>query len=156
MYIECICSELTISNEKWICFSIYRAPNFQNKDNFFNELSDSFSKANESYENMIFMGDFHRDIISNKDHDKLGQIYSLFNIKSLNKKATRFAKKLKSTIDLILTNKPLSFQSSSVTETGLSYPHKLTTTFVIYHISLELTQRLFTTEALTALMKVPF
>ena len=146
MYIECICSELTISNEKWICFSIYRAPNFQNKDNFFNE----------SYENMIFMGDFHRDIISNKDHDKLGQIYSLFNIKSLIKKATRFAKKLKSTIDLILTNKPLSFQSSSVTETGLSYPHKLTTTFVIYHISLELTQRLFTTEALTALMKVPF
>ena len=80
MYIECICSELTISNEKWICFSIYRAPNFQNTDNFFNELSDSFRKANESYENMIFMGDFHRDIISNKDHGKLEQIYTAYLI----------------------------------------------------------------------------
>ena len=35
----------------------------------------------------------------------------------------------KSLIDLILTNKPLSFQRTQVTETGLSDYHRLITTF---------------------------
>ena len=35
----------------------------------------------------------------------------------------------KSLIDLILTNKPLSFQRTQVTKTGLSDYHKLITTF---------------------------
>ena len=70
----CIWSELTFSNIKWICFSIYRPPNSQNLGHFFNELSDSLSKANESYENLIAMEDFDVDIsISNSDHDKIEQ-----------------------------------------------------------------------------------
>ena len=36
----------------------------------------------------------------------------------------------KSTIDLILTNKPRSFQITNVTETGVSDSHKLITTFM--------------------------
>ena len=36
----------------------------------------------------------------------------------------------KSTIDLILTNKPRSFQITNVTETGISDCHKLITTFM--------------------------
>ena len=71
---ECICSVLTISNIKWICFSIYRPLNSQNLVHFFNELSDSLSKANEPYKNFIVMGDFNIDIgVSNSDHDKLKQ-----------------------------------------------------------------------------------
>ena len=70
----CICSELTFSSIKWICFSIYRPPSSQNLGHFFNELSDSLSKASESYENLIAMGDFDVDIsISNSDHDKIEQ-----------------------------------------------------------------------------------
>ena len=85
--LECICSELPISNIKWICLRIYRLPNSQNLVHFFNELSDSLSKANESYENVIVVGDFNIDIgISNSDHDKLEQFCSLFNLQSLIKK----------------------------------------------------------------------
>ena len=82
--LECICSELTIFSKKWICIIIYRPPNTQNIDHFFNELSDSLSKANESYKNFIAMGDFNIDIgISNSGHDKLEQFCSLFNLRSL-------------------------------------------------------------------------
>ena len=41
----------------------------------------------------------------------------------------------KSTVDLILTNKPQSFQITNVTETGVSDCHKLITTFMKSHIS---------------------
>ena len=37
----------------------------------------------------------------------------------------------KSAVDLILTNKPRSFQITNVTETGVSDRHKLITTFMI-------------------------
>ena len=87
--LECICSELTISNIKWICFSICRPPNSQNLVQFFSELCDSLSKANESYKNFIVIGDFNIDIsISNSDHDKLEQFCSLFNLQVLMKKET--------------------------------------------------------------------
>ena len=41
----------------------------------------------------------------------------------------------KSTLDLFLTNKPRSFQFTSVTETGLSDYHRLITTFSKSHFS---------------------
>ena len=103
--LECICSELTISNIKWICFSIYRPPNSQNLVHFFNKLFDSLSKANESYENFIVMGDFDIDIcMSNSDHGRLNDFaaYLMYNpskIQSAIKKETHITKTNKSTID---------------------------------------------------------
>ena len=41
----------------------------------------------------------------------------------------------KSTIDLILTNKPRSYQITNVTETGVSDCHKLILTFIKSYIS---------------------
>ena len=41
----------------------------------------------------------------------------------------------KLTIDLILTNKPRSFQITNVTETGVRDCHKLITTFIKSHTS---------------------
>ena len=46
------------------------------------------------------------------------------------KKETSITKMHKSTIDLILTNKALSFQSTNVTETGSSGHHEPKETFV--------------------------
>ena len=66
------------------------------------------------------------------------QFCSLFNLKHLIKKETCITKSHKSTFDLILTNKPLSFQSSSI-ETDLSDHHKLTVIFVKSYL-LDLTQ----------------
>ena len=32
---ECICSEITIWKRKWLCFSIYRPPSYENLEVFF-------------------------------------------------------------------------------------------------------------------------
>ena len=60
--LECVCSELTLSNKNWICYGIYRPPSKQNLDVLNNELTDSLSKANEKYENFIVVSDFNIDI----------------------------------------------------------------------------------------------
>ena len=53
----------------------------------------------------------------------------LFNLTNLVHSDTCFMKNSKSTIDLILTNKPLHFQKTHVVETGLSDYHKMISTF---------------------------
>ena len=59
---ESICSELTIANRKWICLNIYRPPNPNNMNTFFDEITACLSKAAVKYENIIIMGDFNIDI----------------------------------------------------------------------------------------------
>ena len=78
------------------------------------------------------MGDFNIDI--NKDevkgHDKLDVFCNTLNLTNLVKSDTCFTNNHKSTIDLFLTNKPRSFQFTSVTETSLSDYYRLITTFM--------------------------
>ena len=76
------------------------------------------------------MGDFNIDTKS-KDigTDKPEELCEAFNLKNLGKSKTCFTKDNKFLIDLILTNKPLSFQRNQVTEMGLSNYHELITTF---------------------------
>ena len=74
-------------------------------------------------------------LFQNSYLDKLEQFCSLFNLQSLIKKETCIKKSHKSTIDLILASKPLSFQSSSVIEIGLSDYHKFIPTFVKSHFT---------------------
>ena len=72
--LECVCSELTLSNKNWICYGIYRPPSKQNLDVLNNELTDSLSKANEKYENFIVVSDFNIDI--DIAQDKLDNFFS--------------------------------------------------------------------------------
>ena len=134
---ETICSEFTISKIKWTCFSVYRPPSYNNLIIFFEELTKSVCKAVNTYDNIIVMGDFNIDI--NKDdaigHDKLDVFCDTLNLTNLVKSKTCYANNHKSTIDLFLTNKPRSFQFTSVTETGLSDYHRLITTFIKSHFS---------------------
>ena len=64
--------------------------------------------------------------------DKLEEFCDTFNLTNL---VTCFTNNHKSTIDLILTYKPRSFQIKNVTETGVSDCHKLTTAFMKSYIS---------------------
>ena len=57
---ECICSELTISKNRWLCFSIYRPPDSSNLPILIEQTSVSLSKAILIYQNII-MGDFNID-----------------------------------------------------------------------------------------------
>ena len=79
---------------------------------------------------MILIGDFNIDTkCKDIGTDKLEGLCNAFNLKNLVKSETCFTKDHKSLIDLVLTNKPLSFQRTQVAETGLSDYHKLITTF---------------------------
>ena len=62
---ECICSELTISKSRWLYFSVYGPPDPGNLSIFFEEQSESLSKAILKYQNIIIMGDL-RVLVSRK------------------------------------------------------------------------------------------
>ena len=76
------------------------------------------------------MGDFNIDFKKKgAGFDKLSEMYDTFNLTNLIISETCYTKNYKSLIDLFFTNKPLSFQKTHVTETGLSDYHKLISTF---------------------------
>ena len=113
-----------------------RPPSHDNLELFFDKLTSSLSKASESYENFIVMGDFNIDVTKKgTEFDKLDEFCDLFNLTNLVTSPTCFTKTHKSTIDLILTNKGNCFQKTKVTETGLSDFHKLISTFLRSHFS---------------------
>ena len=83
------------------------------------------------------MGDFNIDITKENfsRFDKLEELCNTFNLTNLIKSETCYTNNHKSTIDLFFTNKPLSFQGTSTTETGLSNCHKLISTFMRSFVS---------------------
>ena len=83
------------------------------------------------------MGDFNIDITKEdcSGFDKLEELCDTFNLTNLIKSETCYINNHKSTIDLFFTNKPLSFQGTSTTETGLSDYHKLISTFMRSFVS---------------------
>ena len=89
---------------------ICRPPNFNNLDTFFKGVGDFLGKAGLTYENFIIMGNFNIDInTAGIEVDKLDEFCNLFDLKILVKTETCSTKNHKSTIDLLLTNRPLSF-----------------------------------------------
>ena len=92
--------------------------------------------------------------ISNSDHKKLDQFCTLFNLKSLIEKETYITKSHKLTIDLILTNKAV-FSKWQCYRNLFNDHQKLIATSAKSHL-LKLTKRLFTTETLKTLTKIPF
>ena len=97
---ECICSELTISKSRWLCFSIYRPPDPGNLSIFFEELSESLSKAILKYQH------FNIDLkVKGFGFNKLDELCNLFNLTNMIKTETCFTKSHESFIGLFLTNK---------------------------------------------------
>ena len=107
---ETIASEFTISKKRWFCLSVSRPPTSTNLD-LFEELTNSMSKAVNKYDNLIVIGDFNTDL--NKTDcicfGKLEEFCDNFNLRNLVKSNTCFTKNNKSTIDLLLTSKPMYF-----------------------------------------------
>ena len=110
---ECICSELIISNKKWVCFTIYRPPSQENLELFFEELSSCLSKASETYENFIVMRDFNIDMrTKSREYEKFEHFWSLFSLSNLIKSKTCFSRNHKSKIDIFTTSQPNCFQQT--------------------------------------------
>ena len=106
--IEFVRKGFTVSKKKWFCLNIYRPPSPNNIVTIFEELTDSLSRAINNYVNIILMGDFNMDIKKENStaYDELEEFCDTFNLTSLAKSETCFKNNHKSTIDLILTNKP--------------------------------------------------
>ena len=104
---EVFCSELTIMNKKWIIFIIYRPPSSDLTD-FFEKLKLSLNKAFSNYDNIIIIGDINIDTHDPNDYgyDKLISLCETFDLKNLIKDKTCFTNTHKSSIDIILTNRP--------------------------------------------------
>ena len=133
---EIICSELTIRNKKWIIASVYKPPLNSNLKNFFDELENTLNKALSKVDNIIVLGDINIDCHNpnHNDFDYINTLCETFNLKNLIKDKTCFASTHGSSIDVILTNKPRSFQHTLTCETGLSDHHHMITTFLRSHL----------------------
>ena len=83
------------------------------------------------------MGDFNIDITKEgcSGFDKLEELCDTLYLTNLIKSETCYINNHKLTIDLFFTNKPLSFQGTSATETRLSNCHKLLSTFMRSFVS---------------------
>ena len=73
------------------------------------------------YEHFLLIGDFNADI---KDH-AMSEFCEMYNLKNLINEPTCYKNPNNSSIDVILTNRKRSFESSKAIETGLSDHHKM-------------------------------
>ena len=87
---ETIFLELTISSKKWILVFAYRPANEANKQLFFNELTESLSKAVSNQKNILLMGDLNintsTQINSNNTTNHLTNFCDLFALSKLSKR----------------------------------------------------------------------
>ena len=106
-------------------------PNKNNIKNHLEIISKALDAFSTKYESIILPGDFNVCV----DDETMRNSCNSYSLNSRIKQPTCF-KNLEnpSYIDLILTNKPRSFQSTCVTETGLSDFQRMTTTTKSRHI----------------------
>ena len=135
-YIMIICSDLMVCKKSWAIFSIYRPPDASNLELFFRELSFLLNSALDKYENVMIMGDINIGThdFQHPGYTKLISFCDVFGLSNLVKDKTCFTKNHRSSIDVMLTNKPRCFQKTSVSETNLSDFHGLVLTLMKMHI----------------------
>ena len=128
-FFETICIILTFSRKKWCALFAYRPPK-QNKTLFFEEISSSLSHTVNKYDNYIIAEDLNINMLDpkcdgNSHFSDLKDTYNLSNLVTL---TICFKSSRGTLLDVLLTNKPKSFQKTFVCETGLSDCHKLVAT----------------------------
>ena len=118
IFAECFFIEINLCKRKWlVCCS--NNPYRDNIKDHLNTINSNLDLYSSKYEYIIVIGDFNVEV-----NDKfMSNFCEPYNLSSLIKESTCY--KNPSSIDLILTNSPHSFQSSSVVETGLPDFHKM-------------------------------
>ena len=108
--------EINLRSKKWLISCSYN-PNVNSIQKHLSQISRGIDFYSTKYENFIFLGDFNAEITNSYVEDFCGA----YGLKSLIKVPTCYKNPLApKCIDLILTNRPKSFQNSNVYETGLS------------------------------------
>ena len=69
-----------------VCLSVYRPPSPNNVVTFFDDLTDSLSRAINNYDNIILMGDFNIDKKETSiAYKKLEEFCDTFNFTNIHK-----------------------------------------------------------------------
>ena len=124
MDIECTFLEMKIRNAKWLIIGGYN-PHKKNISRFLNYVSRELDKYLSTYENLLILGDWNSAVTE----EDMKEFCETYNLENLIKEPTCFKNPNNpSSIDIMLTNKKLSFQNSMTFETGLSDFHKMTVT----------------------------
>ena len=112
--------EMNLKKQKWLVIVIYTPPS-QCKSYFITELTKVLDKCRSNFENIVVLGDFNIEP-TNQEMTTFMSDNDFINIIKSN---TCFKTSTGTCIDLILTNKPKSFQNTGVIETGVSDHHLL-------------------------------
>ena len=113
--------EINLRKKKWLLCGTYN-PHRNNIGNHRDFLSKSLALYSSASDNYIFIGDFNIEA----DSTEMSSFCETFDLTSFMKEPTCYKNPDNpSCIDLILINKPLSFQNSCVSETGLSDFHRM-------------------------------
>ena len=119
--IESFYVELNFRNKKWLLNCSYN-PKHSSIESHLDSFSKSIDSLSSKYGNFILLDDFN-SCMEDSPMKTFAEIYKLQN---LIKEPTCFKNPENPTcIDLILTNKPLSFKNTYVIETELSDFHKM-------------------------------
>ena len=122
--LEGIFVEINLKKTKWLIFGGYN-PSKDNIANFVNGVGPILDYYMPKYDNFLLLGDFNSEMTEYT----MREFSETYNLSNLINEPTCFKNPLNpSVIDLILTNRPRSFQNNQVIETGLSDHHKLTIT----------------------------
>ena len=120
--LEGIFLEINLRKSKWLLFGGYNNLK-SNISTFLGCVGDVLDHHISNLENFILLGDFNSEI----NEIALKNFCDTYNLENLVTEATCFKSHLNpSSIDLILTNRPRSFQNTTILETGLSDHHKMT------------------------------
>ena len=124
--IETIIIELNINKIK-LLFSGCYYPTSQSDEYFFYHLGKVLDNFSTKYDHFILLGDFNVQ----ENETILSEFLNEHNTKNIVKNKTCFKTiENPSCVDLIMTDKPGSFQHRNVFETGISDHHKLLTRVV--------------------------
>ena len=110
----------------------YRPPRNTNKHTFFDELSISLDQITFTYENFIVAGDLNIDTLDDSmdTNSYVSDFCDTFSLKNLILGKTCFKAVSGTSVDVMLTSRPRSFQKTAIVETGLSDNHKLIVSFI--------------------------
>ena len=126
--IECIPVEINLLKKKWLVYGTYN-PKRGLISSHLLTIRKSLERFLPLYDNYIIIGDFN--VESSNEH--MSDFMSSLVLTHLITDPTCFKNiQNPSCIDLIITNRPKSFQHSGVIETGISDFHKLTITVLLY------------------------
>ena len=121
--------EINLHKKKWLINCSYN-PHKNNIGSHLNVITKTLDKYYGKYENVVFLGDFNAAI----EETTMELFCESYNLTNLIKQPTCFKNPEKPRcIDLILTNRPKSFQTTCVIETGLSDFHRMSVSVLKMH-----------------------